>query len=182
MAQIIVTAATPMAEDHAKEFDPPDDIKEESEEELRGIQEEDEEEYDSEEEVKKSTQILKDNKPKEPEIKSSPPDNGPIKIVESPPKHQEVIKDLNSNKQKPMPEVDNKFEANFEANFDDAFGEAFGEVKAIEETNTFDDTNFDDAFGEEDPPKMVVGGRASIPDELAPHQLARLQNLKESNA
>lgn len=31
-------------------------------------------------------------------------------------------------------------------------------------------------------PKQVVGGRASIPDELAPHQLARLQNLKESNA
>ncbi|XP_060519940.1 protein nervous wreck isoform X3 [Cylas formicarius] len=33
-----------------------------------------------------------------------------------------------------------------------------------------------------DPPKQVVGGRASIPDELEPHQLARLQDLKESNA
>lgn len=31
-------------------------------------------------------------------------------------------------------------------------------------------------------PKQVVGGRASIPDELEPHQLACLQNLKESNA
>lgn len=31
-------------------------------------------------------------------------------------------------------------------------------------------------------PKQVVGGRASIPDELEPHQLARLQDLKESNA
>ncbi|CAG9856160.1 unnamed protein product [Phyllotreta striolata] len=31
-------------------------------------------------------------------------------------------------------------------------------------------------------PKQVVGGRASIPDELEPHQLARLQELKESNA
>ncbi|CAG9840407.1 unnamed protein product [Diabrotica balteata] len=30
--------------------------------------------------------------------------------------------------------------------------------------------------------KQVVGGRASIPDELEPHQLARLQDLKESNA
>lgn len=30
--------------------------------------------------------------------------------------------------------------------------------------------------------KQVVGGRASIPDELEPHQLACLQNLKESNA
>lgn len=170
-----------MAEDHAKEFDPPDDIKEESEEELREIQEEDEDE-ESEEEVKKSTQIIKDNKPKEPEKKSSPPDSGPIKMVESPPKNQEMYDDLNSNKQAAIPDVDNKFEANFEANFDDAFGEALGEVKAIDETNAFDDANFDDAFGEEAPPKMVVGGRASIPDELAPHQLARLQNLKESNA
>lgn len=33
-----------------------------------------------------------------------------------------------------------------------------------------------------DEPKLVVGGRASIPDELEPHQLACLQNLKESNA
>ncbi|XP_022909284.1 protein nervous wreck isoform X2 [Onthophagus taurus] len=33
-----------------------------------------------------------------------------------------------------------------------------------------------------EPPKQVVGGRASIPDELEPHQLARLQDLKESNA
>uniref|UniRef100_A0A1Y1M680 Uncharacterized protein n=1 Tax=Photinus pyralis TaxID=7054 RepID=A0A1Y1M680_PHOPY len=32
------------------------------------------------------------------------------------------------------------------------------------------------------PPKQVVGGRASIPDELEPHQLAQLQDLKESNA
>lgn len=32
------------------------------------------------------------------------------------------------------------------------------------------------------PPKQVQGGRASIPDELEPDQLARLQDLKESNA
>lgn len=31
-------------------------------------------------------------------------------------------------------------------------------------------------------PKQIVGGRASIPEELEPHQLARLKNLKESNA
>ncbi|XP_055843130.1 protein nervous wreck isoform X5 [Episyrphus balteatus] len=57
--------------------------------------------------------------------------------------------------------TDNAFEANFEANFDDAFASA----EAERET-----------------PKQVIGGRASIPEELAPHQLARLQNLKESNA
>lgn len=30
--------------------------------------------------------------------------------------------------------------------------------------------------------KQVVGGRASIPEELEPDQLARLQDLRESNA
>ncbi|XP_011499266.1 PREDICTED: uncharacterized protein LOC105363297, partial [Ceratosolen solmsi marchali] len=30
--------------------------------------------------------------------------------------------------------------------------------------------------------KMLLGGRASIPDELQPDQLQKLQNLKESNA
>lgn len=31
-------------------------------------------------------------------------------------------------------------------------------------------------------PKQIVAGRASIPEELEPHQLARLKDLKESNA
>lgn len=65
------------------------------------------------------------------------------------------------------------FESNFEANFEANF-----------------DANFDDAFGEPEPPKPVeqpypkqmVGGRASIPDELDSQQLEKLQNLKESNA
>lgn len=55
-------------------------------------------------------------------------------------------------------EDDNKFEANFEANFDGAFGVPKPKL-----------------------PKQL-GGRASIPDELEPHQLERLQSLKESNA
>lgn len=32
------------------------------------------------------------------------------------------------------------------------------------------------------PGKILVGGRASIPDELQPDQLKKLENLKESNA
>lgn len=35
---------------------------------------------------------------------------------------------------------------------------------------------------DEIPGKMLVGGRASIPDELQPDQLEKLQSLKESNA
>jgi hypothetical protein len=59
------------------------------------------------------------------------------------------------------------FEAHFEANFEDAFASQTAE---------------DIKSGGEDVPKQVVGGRASIPEELDSHQLARLQSLKESNA
>lgn len=69
-----------------------------------------------------------------------------------------------------VPEAEaDQFEANFEANFD---------------------ANFDAAFDSPPHPppqedittKQVVGGRASIPEELDSQQLERLQNLKESNA
>lgn len=58
----------------------------------------------------------------------------------------------------------NHFEANFEDNFEANFDAAF-------DSPTADNT-----------PKQVVGGRASIPEELNEQQLERLQNLKESNA
>lgn len=69
-----------------------------------------------------------------------------------------------------VPEADavdpNHFEANFDANFDADFDAAFDSPPPPED-NT---------------PKQVVGGRASIPEELDSQQLERLQNLKESNA
>lgn len=70
-------------------------------------------------------------------------------------------------------QFDANFDANFEANFEDAFAS-----QTVEEIN---------AGGKKDSPsegvpKQVVGGRASIPEELDSHQLARLQSLKESNA
>lgn len=64
------------------------------------------------------------------------------------------------------------FEANFDANFDDAF--AGGAQSA--------DVNAELSVDDVQTPKQVVGGRASIPEELDSNQLARLQNLKESNA
>lgn len=60
---------------------------------------------------------------------------------------------------------DQQFESNFDADFEANF-----------------EANFEDAFASSEIPKQVVGGRASIPDELEPHQLAKLQDLKESNA
>ncbi|XP_039489153.1 protein nervous wreck isoform X11 [Drosophila santomea] len=87
------------------------------------------------------------------------------------------------------------FEANFDANFDDAFagngGGGGGGGGGGEQSNDLDingeaagEAGSGSAAGEEDieAPKQVVGGRASIPEELDSNQLARLQNLKESNA
>lgn len=76
-----------------------------------------------------------------------------------------------------------KFEANFEANFDANFEDAFAS-QTVEEINATADTSKSDNKKDSpsDMPKQVVGGRASIPEELDSHQLARLQNLKESNA
>uniref|UniRef100_A0A1B0G7J7 FCH and double SH3 domains protein 2 n=1 Tax=Glossina morsitans morsitans TaxID=37546 RepID=A0A1B0G7J7_GLOMM len=65
------------------------------------------------------------------------------------------------------------FEANFEVNFEDAFAGDSAEDYANDSENK---------EGNVQAPKQVVGGRASIPEELDSNQLARLQNLKESNA
>lgn len=52
----------------------------------------------------------------------------------------------------------------------------------LEQIDSVDETEEKEDEGRDSPPKQVHGGRASIPDELEPHQLARLQDLKESNA
>ncbi|XP_054734822.1 protein nervous wreck isoform X7 [Anastrepha obliqua] len=70
----------------------------------------------------------------------------------------------------------NGFEANFEANFDANFDDAF--AGGAQSANLNAEPSVDDVQA----PKQVVGGRASIPEELDSNQLARLQNLKESNA
>ena len=72
-------------------------------------------------------------------------------------------------------QFESNFDANFEANFEDAFAsQTFEQINATADSVSSESPS--------DIPKVVTGGRASIPDELAPHQLARLQNLKESNA
>lgn len=71
------------------------------------------------------------------------------------------------------------FEANFEANFDANFDDAFAGSEV--QPQTADDATQEDEV-DVGAPKQVVGGRASIPEELDSNQLERLQNLKESNA
>lgn len=71
----------------------------------------------------------------------------------------------------------NQFEANFEANFDANFEDAFASQTPEQITAAEGKKGLPSEI-----PKQVVGGRASIPEELDSQQLARLQNLKESNA
>lgn len=67
------------------------------------------------------------------------------------------------------------FSANFEANFEDAFAS-----QTVEQINATAEAMPKDSPSEM--PKQVVGGRASIPDELDSQQLERLAGLQESNA
>ncbi|XP_065087860.1 protein nervous wreck isoform X2 [Ochlerotatus camptorhynchus] len=196
-AHIIVTAATPMHEDADKQFSPPpeEQNEEQAEDQATEIiekQEQETQEVSAKEKSKvesppkeipqpkpqpkpeqKQQQPTKPPTPPKPAKPPSPPK--PVKPA-SPPKEQHKVSSPPSQEsalaEDPLPAPleepaapfeSTAFEANFEANFA---------------------ANFDDAFGNNqvEIPKQVVGGRASIPEELEPHQLARLQNLKESNA
>lgn len=151
--QISVTAATPMVEDADKEFLP------QEEEEARDSPPEPEPEVQQPQPTQQQqpqavTEVYNDTILEESEPDE---DDEPMK---SPPKMAPPpLPPAAKEDTEPDP---NAFEANFEAAFE---------------------ANFDNAFGDDsEVPKQVVGGRASIPDELEPQQLARLQDLKESNA
>ncbi|XP_029735173.2 protein nervous wreck isoform X2 [Aedes albopictus] len=200
-AQIIVTAATPMHEDSDKQFPPPpeelDEEEEQTEEQSTEIiekQEQETQEVSAKEKSKAESppkeepqapqkQPTKPPTPPKPAKPPSPPKPAkpasPPKEVQpkaaTPPSMEPIAADEPEPAPLEEPEApfessgfeSSGFEAAFEANFEAGFA-----------------ANFDDAFGSNQPeiPKQVVGGRASIPEELEPHQLARLQNLKESNA
>ncbi|XP_035917246.1 protein nervous wreck isoform X2 [Anopheles stephensi] len=204
-AQIIVTAATPMHEEPDKKFPPaeaptttatddePSEIVEKQERETQEISSK-QKSQDAEVPKPPTPPSQQPTKPKtapppKPAKPPSPPK--PEKPATAPKPTNVVAKTVTAKKPErvrqgatvpepdPEPEPDHgeatpiedpvaPFEANFEANFEAGFA-----------------ANFDDAFGQSsqpEVPKQVVGGRASIPEELEPDQLARLQNLKESNA
>ena len=173
--QINVTAATPCT-DLAKPFP----IEEEDEEVSSddNVVEKQEEETQENDATHKITEHSKENAPVVKRMSQKPPE--PPVVQQQP------------QKQQPMQVEEDKFEvdfdAHFEANFDDAFGNNNNNNNnnaTVANNDAFAPSRIDDAFSsssEPEIPKQVVGGRASIPEELEPHQLARLQNLKESNA
>lgn len=198
--QISVTAATPMVEDAEKSFlndiikeeEDEDDSDENNAEQLKRDTQLEKEVADAVDEILEEARIETSKRPPPKKTKTldksdskddsnqAPVKNEPVKVSSDLPsggmvKVEKPVRSGPPAVPPPPPPVqtaasiddDNKFEANFEANFDDAFGESDPEPSPPPNRPEL--------------PKQL-GGRASIPDELAPHQLERLQNLKESNA
>ncbi|XP_059613011.1 protein nervous wreck isoform X2 [Phlebotomus argentipes] len=160
VVHVTVTAATPMAEHPEMTFPPvEEDVEAEEAEEAEAKESKSPETPPKAEEKEEGEEEEKDLPPPPPQVDESEEldDFG----EDLPPPSEKPPDAIPPPESDPFG-ADGQFEANFEADFS---------------------ANFEDAFaGDPEPPKQVVGGRASIPEELAPHQLERLQNLKESNA
>ncbi|XP_050518858.1 protein nervous wreck isoform X2 [Diabrotica virgifera virgifera] len=145
-AQIVITAATPMMEEAASPFPPPEDS-----------------EVNHKDGGKDHSSI-----PEEDEEDSKPSPSHPS--VENDNKRQETMDDLEEVFEDHH--ADTPFVVSSSTGSD---GETTGPSTAENSVSQAPPAT-------EPETKQVVGGRASIPDELEPHQLARLQDLKESNA
>ncbi|XP_037811962.1 protein nervous wreck isoform X3 [Lucilia sericata] len=204
MAQIIVTAATPMVEDGSDKSFPP--IAERG-----GGNEDDSRESGSQGNAKGTSASTKEEGVTKTVAAGEAKQTDQSKIIEgrqqvmdapsvtvtltSPTPNPEDLpsSDQDSSEVQPLDEAEDpfnekatagtteasgafeaNFEANFDANFDDAFASRGGGPQSMDESKQED--------VDVGAPKQVVGGRASIPEELDSNQLERLQNLKESNA
>lgn len=216
MAQIIVTAATPMVEDGSDKSFPPVEDKGDADDDDDnaaqnttkpkggagdgggGMDDDDDNDASKKKQATKQTdipQIIEGNEALEAvsvTITLTSPTPNPEDLPSSDQEHDSSEVQPLEEAEDPFNEKANaaarsdaaatgfeaNFEANFDANFDDAFANAGGGggggPQSVDESR----------HGETDvdAPKQVVGGRASIPEELDSNQLARLQNLKESNA
>ncbi|XP_075162935.1 FCH and double SH3 domains nervous wreck isoform X2 [Haematobia irritans] len=186
MAQIIVTAATPMVEDGSDKSFPPIEERDNSEVEDKdnGKAETVTGGGDDKNKTKKGDQATTRQTDKNPVIEEDLPssdqdhdssDVQPLDEAEDPFNEKSNAAGASESS---AGGFEANFEANFDANFDDAFantgGGGGGGPQSVDESEQ-EQTDVD-------APKQVVGGRASIPEELDSNQLARLQNLKESNA
>ncbi|KAK5642779.1 hypothetical protein RI129_008946 [Pyrocoelia pectoralis] len=160
VAQIVITAATPMIEEAEKQFPPIEEAPSVNhvDQQVKSIEEEIEEE-DEEDESKTIEQTICENKLAEQKAKQkefdTPEDTEGRPSIEDQTTESSTLPVSSST---------------------GSDGETTGPSTA---ENSLSQPQEEDIT---DPPKQVVGGRASIPDELEPHQLAQLQDLKESNA
>ncbi|XP_014098423.2 protein nervous wreck isoform X2 [Bactrocera oleae] len=174
MAQIIVTAATPMVEDGTDKSFPPvgesDGGSAVAATAKTASSDDDQPVKQKKVEPKPVVQAAADeNENHEDDTHSS--DQDPDSEVKTLQEAEDPFNEKGS-----AADAGDGFEANFEANFDANFDDAFAGGAQSADVNA--ELSADDVQA----PKQVVGGRASIPEELDSNQLARLQNLKESNA
>lgn len=171
VAQIVITAATPMIEDPEQAF--PDEKAEGKETEGEESAEPEEEDAN---EKPKETPERKKQKQKHPRVSQPPPkaptqpppkvpDQPPPKVPDQPTHH---VPDHPPPKLPDQPPP--------------AIPEQVPPKASEYQPMDCESPTSPEQDGIQSPPKQVQGGRASIPDELEPHQLARLQDLKESNA
>ncbi|XP_032309764.1 protein nervous wreck isoform X7 [Drosophila ananassae] len=203
MAQIIVTAATPMVEDGADKSFPPvgeSDSQSDKDTDTDKAKEEKKPEKPSKQAEAEASAKKPDVAPK-PLAKVSPsPQTAPAPAAAKEEDQQSFSEGTDSETVPAFQEADDpfnektkdessgggggssgfeaNFEANFDANFDDAFagagsGSGGGGGGGGEQSHDLD-VNGGPAADEEDieAPKQVVGGRASIPEELDSNQLA----------
>ncbi|XP_044014210.1 protein nervous wreck isoform X1 [Aphidius gifuensis] len=160
VAQIVITAATPM-EEIEKSFPPTDDTN------------------DNDDDKKKSESISQEQQEAAEDAAAS------ARVVAN----NIINNNNNNNNSAPFPlssssgsEADSTSGPSTADNSQSTLPSHTNTVIEIMQTEM--ETSCDDEQACDDiiPEKMLVGGRASIPDELQPDQLEKLQNLKESNA
>ncbi|KAL1502322.1 hypothetical protein ABEB36_007483 [Hypothenemus hampei] len=196
VAQIVITAATPMMEEPEQPFPPPEEEKSNEEIVVMNhqndvIEEETEEDIDSDEPVQlektvKSEEHRYDSGDSKPS--KSPLSRERVKVEEPEPIVEEVDDVVPKQDTVLRRECDTEVEEidNPELAADSGSGQLVISSSTGSDGETTGpstaENSVSQAPADPDTPKQVVGGRASIPDELEPHQLARLQDLKESNA
>ncbi|KAI4470103.1 fch and double sh3 domain protein [Holotrichia oblita] len=163
VAQIVITAATPMVEDTDHSFPPPEETP------TNHVNKEEQSKVDAEE--------TKDDVDTREQPQQQPVDVVPEEHIGSKSVSQQDSETIASEDAEDKSAIDDQPDSNQYpvSSSTEGDGETTGPSTAensISNVPPIEDTE----------PKQVVGGRASIPDELEPHQLARLQDLKESNA
>ncbi|XP_068083875.1 protein nervous wreck [Anabrus simplex] len=176
VAQIVITAATPMIEEPEQPFPPPPTEEEQAaagktadpevaEEEEKAVQEEEEAKVQEEEEPPgyEEASVGPESRVDDPaDIEDDlPTDSAPFPISSSTGSEEDTYTGPSTaeNSQSQPPPSAARPQAPSQPDPPPA------EPEVVEEQKS-----------------PVVGGRGSIPDELEPHQLAKLQDLKESNA
>ncbi|CAG2058009.1 unnamed protein product [Timema podura] len=188
VAQIVITAATPMVEEPEQPFPPPPTEEEQEQEEGRKTQSELQEQDDttSEEPPPYEEAAALPEEIDDP-ADDLPTDSAPFPISSSTGSEEDTYtgpstaENSQSHPLPPPPVQEGSPEVGLEPR-EKGVGPELREKKAGSEPQEKEGAEPQEEEQIQTVMTRVEGGRGSIPDELEPHQLAQLQDLKESNA